>query len=272
METDEIIKLYLDGKSTTSIAKLANVSPRYIRMLLKENNVEMRPRGSWRRIYTVNEDYFKTWSNNMAYILGFFIADGMVSSNHQMISFSQKEKYILENIRSELDSNHKITKNNSDVYLLNINSKEMKKDLKEIHGIGPNKTSNIKFPYVPKEYMSHFVRGYFDGDGFVKYEKYFISFVGGSKLFMQSLRNVIDEYGFETNFTEHDTYYRVYVSGRKTIKLFSDWMYQNKGLYLRRKYEAFQKETLPLDQLKDRGIKVHKNAIKNRKLERKNCD
>ncbi len=38
----------------------------------------------------------------MAYILGFFIADGMVSSNHQMISFSQKEKYILENIRSEL--------------------------------------------------------------------------------------------------------------------------------------------------------------------------
>lgn len=69
----EIINLYHEGKSTTEIAHLANVSARYIRMLLKENNVTMRPRGSWKRKYQINEHYFKTWSNNMAYILGFFV-------------------------------------------------------------------------------------------------------------------------------------------------------------------------------------------------------
>lgn len=38
----------------------------------------------------MNEDYFKTWSNNMAYILGFFIADDTVARDMQSISFAQK--------------------------------------------------------------------------------------------------------------------------------------------------------------------------------------
>jgi len=46
LKTKEIIKRYEDGESTTEITTLANVSPRYIRMLLKDNNVQMRPRGS----------------------------------------------------------------------------------------------------------------------------------------------------------------------------------------------------------------------------------
>ena len=269
LETKEIIKRYEDGESTTEIARLASVSPRYIRMLLKDNNVEMRPRGSWKRKYTLNEDYFKTWSNNMAYILGFFIADGTIARDLQFVSLSQKEEYILDDIKRELGSNHPIYKNKkTGVYILNLNSQIIKKDLIEIHGVKPNKSSTIEFPYVPREYMSHFIRGYFDGDGFVKYEKYFVSFVGGSKSFMKSLRMEIESNGFETNYTEHNTHFRVYISGRKTIKLFSDWMYKNKGLYLKRKYEAFQKETLSLNQLKDRGIKTHKNAILKRNQDR----
>lgn len=70
------------------------------------------------------------------------------------------------------------------------------------------------------------------------------SCVGGSKLFMIKLRETIET----TNFTDHETYFRVYVSGRKTIKLSSDWMYKNKGLYLHKKYAEVQKETFPPDE------------------------
>src|SRR5690625_5577807 len=104
----------------------------------------------------------------------------------------------------------------------------MRTDLINIHGVMPNKSQQIKFPYVPDKYINHFVRGYFDGDGFVSYERYFVSIVGGSKNFMVALRDQIEKAGFETNFTSHDTHYRVYVSGRKTIQLFSDWLYKNK--------------------------------------------
>src|SRR5690625_4230977 len=244
LSTEEIIKLYKDGKSTTEIAKLANVSARYIRMILNEYKVAMRPRGSWKRKYKVNEHYFKTWSDNMAYILGFFCADGMVAGNAQLISFSQKEKYILENIKRELNSTHPIIQNKkTGVYILNINSKIMKNDMMELHGIMPNKAKDLKFPEVPEQYLNHFVRGYFDGDGFVKYEKYFVSMVGGSKQFIKSLQKIIENAGFETNFTEHETHYRVYVSGRKTIKEFSNWLYKDKKLYLARKYGEFQKRS-----------------------------
>src|SRR5690625_4934458 len=101
-------------------------------------------------------------------------------------------------------------------------SKTLKQDLMTLHGILPNKARTIEFPSVPKQYMSHFIRAYFDGDGYVKYEKCFMSIVGGSKSFMKSLRDEIENNGFETNFTEHDTHYRVYVSRRKTIKLKSN--------------------------------------------------
>lgn len=201
----------------------------------------------------------------MAYILGFFIADGTIARDSQMVSISQKEKYILEDIRNEIGSNQPLYLNDkTGVHILTLHSKILKSDLIHLHGIQPNKSKDVKFPYLPEQYLNHFIRGYFDGDGFVNYEKYFTSFVGGSKPFMIKLREAIEKQNFTTNFTDHKTYYRVYVSGRKTIKQFSDWMYKDKGLFLHRKYAEFQKETLPIEQLKD-NIKTHKNALAKRR-------
>ena len=58
--TPDIIQLYQDGMSTSIIAEKANVSRRYISMLLKQHDVKLRLRGSWKRKYSLNEHYFKT--------------------------------------------------------------------------------------------------------------------------------------------------------------------------------------------------------------------
>lgn len=44
------------------------------------------------------------------------------------------------------------------------------------------------------------------------------------------------------------------IKGRKSIKLFSDWIYKDKSeeLYLIRKQDIFKKEKLEFDQLTDR--------------------
>lgn len=266
MEKSEMIKLYLDGSSTSDIANLANVTSRYVHMVLTDNNVEMRARGSWKRKYDINEDFFKTWSNNMAYILGFFIADGVIVKNCQTVSISQKEKEILEDIKKEIKSNHPLCINkNTGVFMLNLNSKIMKNDLINIHGITPCKSYDVQFPYVPEEFLHHFIRGYFDGDGYVNYQKYTVSFVGGSHNFMQSLSEILYEQNFHPNFINKDTHYRVILSGRRTIKLFSDWIYKEKELFLQRKYEVFQQETLNLEQLQDRKLKRTQIAVTKRK-------
>ncbi|PEE39778.1 LAGLIDADG family homing endonuclease [Bacillus pseudomycoides] len=241
LEKAEMIKLYLEGESTSNIVKLANVSARYVRMVLTDNNVEKRARGSWKRKYNLNEDYFKRWSNNMAYILGFFIADGVITKDNQTVSISQKESAILEDIKMKLNSNQPLYKNkNTGVYMLNLNSKIMKNDLINLHGIMPCKSYDVQFPFVPKEYLHHFIRGYFDGDGHVNPQRYFVSFVGGSYNFMSSLKQILMEYNYQPKFVNKEKQYRIYLSGKNTIEKFSEWIYTDKELFLQRKYEVFQ--------------------------------
>ncbi|WP_226034768.1 LAGLIDADG family homing endonuclease [Aquibacillus saliphilus] len=266
MEYSDMIQMYQDGYSTTDIGMLANVSARYVSSVLTKNNIQKRPHGSWKRQYQLNEDYFKKWTNNMAYILGFFVADGNIPRDAQTISISQKEKYILENIKREIESNHPIYKNKkTGVHLLNLNSKIMKNDLMQLHGIMPNKSTSIEFPYVPEEYMSHFIRGYFDGDGYINYDKFNVTFVGGSIKFMVSLIRVLENLGLVVNFNTNSKHHRVHINGRKSIKTFSDWIYHNKDIYLIRKFDKFNMETLDINLLKDRKLKNTSIAVIKRK-------
>ncbi|MCD8500668.1 MAG: endonuclease [Bacillaceae bacterium] len=222
----------------------------------------MRPRGSWKRKYSLNENYFKTWSNNMAYILGFITADGVIAKGQQVVSISQKEKAILEEIRKEVGSDQPLYRNeHTGVYLLNLNCKVIKDALINIHGITPNKSFTVKFPKVPEEYLHHFIRGYFDGDGNIYERGFLVSFVGGSYSFMNILLLLLRSKGFDPILTSKDGYFRVYVSGRRTIQLFANWIYDNKGLYLKRKYNRFQKEKNSIELLQN---KIEKDPTRKR--------
>lgn len=55
------------------------------------------------------------------------------------------------------------------------------------------------------------------------------------------------------------------MSGRRSIKVFSNWIYKDKEIFLQRKYEVFQKETLSLEYLQDRKLKRTKTAATQRK-------
>ncbi|MCK4386510.1 MAG: hypothetical protein KAV41_00270 [Candidatus Pacebacteria bacterium] len=120
----------------------------------------------------VDKSFFKKWSPEMSYVLGFFMADGSITVNPRgahFISIQICDKIILENMREVLDSEHKIALrkgegNTSDIYRLQIGSKEMCNDLRKL-GMEERKTYTMDFPNVPKKYFGDFVRGYFDGDG-----------------------------------------------------------------------------------------------------------
>ncbi|WP_245208196.1 LAGLIDADG family homing endonuclease [Sediminibacillus dalangtanensis] len=258
--------MYKEGYSTSEIGKAANVTPRYVRTILRANDVQLRPRGSWKRKYSLNQDYFKTWSNNMAYILGFFAADGNLPKETQTVSFSQKDPAILEKIKKEVNSNQPLYKNDkTGVYVLNLNSKVMKHDLMKIHGFQPNKSAILEFPTVPEPYIHHFIRGYFDGDGYVNHEKFEVVFVGGSAQFMQRLKNILTSQNLNTTLRDYNQYIRVYLRGRKTIKHFAEWIYDGGELYLQRKYKIFATERRHSSMLQDRIKKNTKQAVRNRK-------
>ncbi len=88
----------------------------------------------------VNKDFFKVWTPNMAYILGFFAADGYMTLNKRGARFWNIEisdKGLIFAIKKEIEAEHKISlrpakQGELQLYRLQIGSKEMFQDLMEI--------------------------------------------------------------------------------------------------------------------------------------------
>ena len=110
----------------------------------------------------------------MAYVLGFFAADGYITKSKRGGSYWSiqiTELILLREIKRVVQSNHqigfrKVKTNENPLYRLQIGSKIMCDDLERL-GFKSNKTLNMSLPSVPRKYLSSFVRGYFDGDGHV---------------------------------------------------------------------------------------------------------
>ncbi|WP_327078399.1 LAGLIDADG family homing endonuclease [Bacillus sinesaloumensis] len=195
------------------------------------------------------------------------LADCCISGATQTVTISQKEPGILEKIKVELGSNYPLQRNKkTGVYLLNLNSKILKEDLINIHGITQNKSLTVDFPFVPDEYLNHFVRGYFDGDGNIYTRGYLVSFVGGSLSFMKDLQEIFDAKGFEPRVITKGSFYRLYISGRKTIREFFDWIYKEADIYSERKYDNFPDKNENVNNLTNSKLKYTKEAVRNRKL------
>lgn len=116
----------------------------------------------------IDKLFFKNWSRDMAYVLGFFLADGnmiMTKRGGYFLSFYSADKKILYEIRRSLNSDHKISKRPKDnSFRMQIGSKEIFNDLERL-SIYPNKSKRMKAPVVPLAFAPDFIRGYFDGDG-----------------------------------------------------------------------------------------------------------
>jgi len=210
---------------------------------------------------TKNEDFFKVWSPEMAYVLGFFTADGNMIRNKRgayFMEFQITDKDLLYKIRKVLKSNHKITERNRDhkwkkSYRLQIGSKKIFNDLLKL-GLTPNKSKTIKLPDIPQDFFSDFTRGYFDGDGCVtvchyvrkdrnnkKCIRILSGFISGSQEFLEALhlklKNLANIVG--GILYEHEGY-RLTFSLKDTRKLYN-FMYNDKNdLFLDRKKNKFE--------------------------------
>lgn len=199
----------------------------------------------------------------MAYVLGFFTADGNLIVNKRGASFWSIEicdRDILEKIRKALSSEHKISVRkkkglHNAGYRLQIGSKEIYSDLRSL-GFKTHKTFSLTLPFVPDAYFPDFVRGYFDGDGNV-WSGFVLKkgrrvrtlilqvvFTSCSHQFLYSLQKRLETYGITGGLHKHKTgnYSRLVYSVRSSQSLYL-LLYKKKNvnLYLYRKYRIFQR-------------------------------
>ena len=159
-----------------------------------------------KRKYSLNEKFFDKWSPEMAYVLGFWFADGyMRHEKSYRIVFSSRDYYLLLKIKQCLGCNYSISRNQRPDgidYQLILYSKYLFQKLLSLGGVRC-KSKKIIFPEIPIHYLPDFLRGYFDGDGSVFYTTYIhtktkrprtelrSNFTSGNSKILEGLQNIL---------------------------------------------------------------------------------
>lgn len=242
---DFIINSYSNElKSYKFIANELRISEERVKRILAKNNIQINGHRKSRRIYTINENFFeKIDSPEKAYVLGFLYADGNISSNLKSVRFLNqlKDIEILEKIVSLIfvdEFKIKIDKNRNRARF-DISSKKMVKDLISL-GCTPKKSLTLKFPtleQVGKEFQSHFLRGYFDGDGcvYLKGTCLNISFAI-SKPFLEGFSRLLEEIGYSFYLEDRGSIYVVKSIGNVNGLKILNFIYRDfKSIFLNRK-------------------------------------
>lgn len=231
------------------------------------------------RQYSCDHNFFKTWSHDMAYILGLIATDGSITDTCLTIGLKQEDEEILEKINHVLKSNRPLRHETRmlsgsdkvyDVSILNLNSLIIKETLEAL-GIISNKTFILgRFDMIPEEYELDFLRGVFDGDGTFgkcggkrcKNNVQFRMRIGSASLeFAQYIKDIMEKHGMFCPDIEIETkgrknpLYSLTFSTQYVAKYYY-LAYQNNSLYLKRKKET-------LDELIQERIN-YENSVSNK--------
>lgn len=155
---------------------------------------------------SVNINYFDgDWTPNQAYIGGYIWADGSISQGNYAINFRCKDtdQDLILAMRTELQSNHKVSHRDRTFSAngivsgaatsFSISSKFLCEKAIEKFGFEQSKSKlDLDFPKIPKGFLSHFCRGYLDGDGSVASTRNCIYWKGSPK-FITTLQEVLSK-------------------------------------------------------------------------------
>ena len=211
------------NRSLSDIAKDCDCGRQYVYKKMKEFNIPLRTQKEARELvydrqkisYTkmdengnerlvipvsikVNEKFFSSWTKEMAYTLGVIYTDGNLYSDRDRriyrLSISQKEPELLNKVLKLMDCNARLYHKrkhgiSGDLYFFSIHNQQMYADLINL-GLSPNKSKTIEFPNIPSEFVRHFIRGCWDGDGsfYIFKEPHFVRSLDGS-VFLEKRRH-----------------------------------------------------------------------------------
>lgn len=270
-------KHYDEGLNTKEMAIEANCSFYSIRDWMNNHGLEicMEIANDSKKKYTFNHDYFeKIDSETKAYWLGFFVADGSLSSSSNAfdLSLARRDKKHLTFFLNEINSNYMIK--DYETYLketgksypmsrITITSKRFYDHLVD-KNMSPKKSNNEGIPNIESVWYKDFIRGYFDGDGSIYYAKRdrirnykwqdtrevklsaSSTILGGKEFLCWVSTQIYNNIGLKPNvLKKSDSNVHIISMSDGTMKKFLDWVYEDSTIHLERKYLIY-KEYLEL--------------------------
>lgn len=253
----KIINEHINGKLMKDIEKEYGINNTTIYRFMKKHNIEFKNQHG--RKNNFNQNYFSNIDHqNKAYWLGFIYADGCVlntgsgntKTNRLTLNISYKDIELLYAFCKDINySNSKIniykpnnTFSDNLMCKLSCNSIKLCQDLNRL-GVFQNKTGNLtSLPPISQDMMSHFLRGFFDGDGWSG--KKTVAFVG-DYIFLDNINHFLHTHiSTSLRTLKNETrrtfpiYYLKYHS-KSDIKKIYNFFYNDAALFLKRKKETF---------------------------------
>lgn len=258
----QLAKLVNQGLSFQEIGQVFDRTPSGIHYWIHKYGIMPRSQSEALRGvhgHKHNRNFFKHWSPEMAWVLGLMFSDGNVtrtSANGYTATLTSIDKDLLEQVAYLVDTEARPRKwAGKPALTLIVGAADLCEDLIAL-GCVPTKSRIMQFPNVPPAYVSHFVRGLWDGDGSIftrtrkrdgatkAYLEVTLGYVCGSREFVQGLRDAIFEHtGVKANIKERkgqaNPYYVISYYHRNSL-LILPWMYSNSTPQTRlgRKYEV----------------------------------
>ncbi len=243
----QMVDLYNQGQSTIQIGALFGVHGGSVYDVLKKRGVTFRSPKISKRKYSVDESKFSVIdTEESAYWLGFLFADGCVTDKDVILFLGEIDSDHLEKFNSFLQSQYPVRlKTKSRTARVDIRSEQLVKNLSAL-GCIPRKSLTLSFPEIDPIYYSHFIRGYFDGDGSIHSQEMgrnpVISIVGTNQ-FLQRIREIIVETicadGKINKHSVSSVYYLRYFGACK-VEAVRQWLYKDADIFLKRKAESFK--------------------------------
>ena len=239
------LEMYLGGMSTAKISKELKISRSRFSSYLKNQGIKVDTMPHKKKI---NEDIFERIdTEEKAYWLGFLYADGAISSgkrNDIELSLLLSDKEHLQKFKDFIEFGGKLI---VDDYRCRVSfkNKKMKQDLIKL-GCTPKKSLSLNFPteeQVPKELISHFIRGYLDGDGCIVCTKKHQSVeILGTKDILECIclyGNIPIGRIYKTN-CKSDKIFRLVTNKKEDILNFCNYIYKDSNVYLERKFKKYK--------------------------------
>lgn len=165
-------------------------------------------------------------------------------------------KYHLEKFLQAIDADYQIVpimhENNKIVGQLDINCRPL---CKALEGLGYDvKEKRIHVPAIKPEFLRHFIRGYFDGDGalslYVQHDRKWLVnkqewSITGNKFLMCEIKEILTKYAYVTPtvgmkyYKKSPTTASIRYGKKADIRLLYDYLYKDATIYLDTKYNKF---------------------------------
>jgi hypothetical protein len=230
-------------KTILNYCKELNISHYTLMNRLYENSLSKIDK----RKYQVDENYFENLNTeDKNYWYGFILADGHIREQDNMlqIDLNNKDIEILIKFKEHIKFEGNIEPNNKRQSVkIRIFSEKIFNDLIKL-GCIQDKTRKLEFLKIIKnEFIHHFLRGYFDGDGCIYGKSHNIQFKIYSTLIfnLKYQQILIEKLNLNiTKINKRKGCYSLSYSGRKQIKKIYDFLYKDATIYLNRKKIKFE--------------------------------